>query len=255
MEAKAEQNSVLKWLCTPILLAMLLALQTLLNFLAYDYRGPSCILADVLARLGLYPDFTRMLLWYILQIGLTFAALALFVRQPLRELGFNKGNLRVSLTITAGIFIVYPLLYMGINTLLQAAGITAPSHALQGKSTAYIIQDLLCYSMLPGIGEEPLFRVFVIHFLAMHLFPGHCLRERKTAVWLVVISSLLFTVSHIYISWSPFFLQYNVVQLVLAFVLGVFYSTVYLATGSILAPILCHGYTDFVYRLAVLLLH
>ncbi|QWU14843.1 hypothetical protein SAMN04487895_10913 [Paenibacillus sophorae] len=231
-----------------LLIVIMLVMQQAVNYLSYDYRGPSGYALRMLSKVGYAEPFARMLLWYGVQIGITFVLIKLFLSRPLHELGFNWKNVRAGLRLIGIFLILYPLAYLSLRGLLVYEGIYSPTGELQHQSTAYIITDLLTYGMLPGIGEEPFFRIFVIEYLAVYVFAG--LRDRKMKWLLATVSSLLFSLGHVFVFWSPFSLQYNGVQLIHAFLLGYWYCYMYFKTESIAAPVICHNYSDFVYRLA-----
>jgi uncharacterized protein len=90
-----------------------------------------------------------------------------------------------------------------------------------------------------GFSEEILFRGMIHTFLA----------RTWTGVWQVgklvipqagIVATVIFCLAHI----NPFHPQVFWDQQVWAFGLGLYYSTVYHRTGSLLNPILAHNYSD-----------
>ena len=78
--------------------------------------------------------------------------------------------------------------------------------------------------------------------------------SRRAMLGVVVLSALFFALGHVFVlSLSPLQLKYNVIQLVTATALGIFYAISYLKTGSILAAVVCHNYSDFIVRLGMYL--
>ncbi|WP_238322750.1 CPBP family intramembrane glutamic endopeptidase [Gorillibacterium massiliense] len=228
-------------------------MQQVTNYLSYDARGPSAFIVEALQRWGLEAEFTQMILWYVVQIAFTYLLLKGIFRKPLTELGFNLRSFTSSLRFIFAFIILYPILYMGIGKLLIDMGANGFTAGLGTVSRLYLIKEFMCYGLLPGTGEEPFFRVFVIQLLFLAFGNGdhHEPVERKTKGVLILLSSIFFSIGHIFISWAPFSLHYDPLQLALAFGLGIIYSIMYLRTKSILAPVVCHNFSDLFYRLAI----
>ena len=233
------------------LLVILYGIQHFINFLSYDYRGPSGLFVKLFAGVGLEENLSRFILWDILQIAITFICFTLFFRKTLKELGFNLLNLKAGMVYISRFFLVYPLIVAAIwFVIYRTAGSTALTGGVSDQPISYMVKDILVYSLLPGFGEEPLFRVFVIQILLTQVFRGTDLSDGSTRKWLIFISSAFFAYGHIYItSWAPFQVSLNVLQLVAAFALGIFYANTYIRTKSILPAVVCHNYSDFISRL------
>ena len=236
-----------------IILVIIFSMQQLINYFSYDFRGPSGVVVDFLSKLGLEVEFTRMIIWNIMQLVITVILTKLFIKKSFKDIGYNFNNIALSFKYIIIFILSYPVLcFIGL-LVLENYGMNIVPAVFNNQSLNYIIKDLLAYGTLPGIGEEPLFRVFIIQFLVLTTFKKSSLDNRKTRLCLIILSSVFFSLGHIFISWSPFYLKFNVVQLILAFILGIFYSAVYLKTKSIFAPIICHNYSDFISRLMILI--
>lgn len=121
---------------------------------------------------------------------------------------------------------------------------------ISNRPISYMVKDVLAFSLLPGFGEEPLFRVFVIQFLLGTMFEGKDLGDKGIRINIIILSAICFTFGHIFIvSWIPFTANYNIMQLVASFALGIFYAISYIKPRSILTAIVCHNYSDFIARL------
>lgn len=234
-----------------ILLFILYSIQHLVNFLSYDYRGPSSSLVKVFSVIGIDEDVTRFILWDLFQVAITLIACKLFFKKTLKELGFNFHNLTSGIRYICTFLLIFPLiLAIAWFIIYQWIGVDVLTGGVSDESIVYVIQDILVYGLLPGVGEEPLFRVFVIQFLLLTAFKEQDLSDRSTMIWVVLISAACFSYGHIYIvSWSPFTVTYNAIQLFTALVLGIFYAVTYIRTKSILTAVVCHNYSDFIYRL------
>jgi len=234
-----------------ILLVLLYAVQHAVNFLSYDLRGPSQYLVKTISGIGLEEEFVRFALWDFFQICITLLCLKVFFKKPLHEMGFNLQNPKQATKYILHFVWVYPLLVAGLWLVIyNLAGADALVGGTREPSAAYMIKDVLMYGLLPGLGEEPLFRVLVIQFLLSTVFKEKDLSDRNTRLGIILISALCFAYGHIYIvSWVPFEITYTATQLLAAFGLGIFYAVTYIRTKSILAAVICHNYSDFIYRL------
>ncbi len=234
-----------------VLLILLYLIQHFVNFLTYDNNGPSTYLIKFFSPLGIQEEFIRFALWYVYQIIITFICFKLFFRKSLKELGFNFQNYKMGIKYISLFLIAYTLINaIACLIIYKLSGVDLLIAGLTNKPLSYIIQDILLYGTLPGLGEEPLFRVFVIQFLLITIFKGKDLSDKNTRIWIVIISAICFTYGHIYIvSWAPFRINYSVIQLFTAFALGIFYAITYIKTKSILAAVVCHNYSDFIYKL------
>lgn len=237
-----------------IILAIMVGMQQVINYLSYDHRGPSGVVVDWSEKIGLEEEFARMILWYAVQVALTLVFLRMLVRKPLRQIGFSMVSLKSSLRYIAAFVIGYPLASLTIWSILKSIGLNILPPELSDKSTAYLMKDFLCFGLLPGVGEEPFFRVFVIQFLASTTFRKADLDDQKTSAYLIILSGVLFALGHVFVSWSPFYLSYDVLQMLTAFILGLFYAFAYIHTKSILVPVVTHNYSDLVHRLATFFL-
>ncbi|ABX43582.1 CPBP family intramembrane glutamic endopeptidase [Lachnoclostridium phytofermentans] len=241
-------NYVKKFIWFIILLAILYIIQHLINYLSY-YQGPLQSLVKYISKIGIREENILFLLWYVLQIVFTVLILKCIIRKPLKELGFNFRNKKLGNQYIKIFFIIYPIIYIGACLVLyKVMGREILINGRVEKPIHDIIIDILSYGLLPGIGEEPLFRVFVVQFLLLTIFKERKNGDKKTRIGVVLLSSLCFVYGHIYvISWYPLAMSYSWNQLILAFALGIFYAYTYIKTESIYAAIVCHNYSDFVY--------
>jgi membrane protease YdiL (CAAX protease family) len=234
---------------------VLFIFQQSINYLSYDLRGPSQYVVAPLMRLGLAEELARAVYWYVLQIAFSLLLIKLTIRKKFREIGFNFDHSALSLRIIIGFVLIYTVVVaVSWYGLYRAFGVQAIIGGAQTKPLSYMLKDMAVYGLLPGPGEEPLFRVFIIQLLLMTTYEGLPVKSRRAVVGVVVLSSLFFALGHVFVlSLSPLQLKYDVLQLVTATVLGVFYAISYLKTGSILAAVVCHNYSDFIVRVGMYL--
>lgn len=243
------------WLFRLIVAVMLLVFvivlfQQVINYLTYDLDGPSTPVIALLARLGFEESLGRAVYWYVLQIVFSLLLIKLVIRKKFTDVGFNLHNGRLSrrllLWFFPGFLLAAAMSWYGLYALL---GIEAITGGVEARTVSYMVKDIAIFGLLPGPGEEPLFRVFVIQFLIMVVFKGKEVLLRWEKAVLIVVSSILFMAGHVFVlSFAPLQLKYDVLQLVISFSLGVFYAFSYLYTKSLVVPIVCHNYTDLVVR-------
>lgn len=236
-----------------IIIFIIYTMQWVSNFLSYDLRGPSKIFVDVFKQIGVEEEFARMIICYAVQICCTFIIITLLIRRPLSKIGFNFDNIKLSLKYIVIFIIVYPIILLLVVYMYKIIGINAVPSDLQCKDNIYIFKSFVTYGLLPGLGEEPFFRVFIIQYLLIHVFKNANISSKKIQYRLSVISGFFFMIGHIFISWYPFFIKYNLVTLIAGFGLGTLYTLIYLRTKSIFAPIVFHNYTDLIARVIGLL--
>lgn len=186
---------------------------------------------------------------YALQFALTLVALKLFVSNRLTDAGFNLNN-RASSTKSLWHFM---LIWTGILIVVYAlALITMPSFLNYLKDfcppdALYGVKNLVGGSVLAGLGEEPLYRGFVVLILARY-FTGNVRIGRLSISSVSLLCGLLFMTAHVGYVLAPHFeiVHIDALQLAYTFVLGVTWATMFEKTKSLLAPILSHIWANFI---------
>ncbi len=239
-----------------VLVFLIVFLQQVINYLSYDLSGPSSQVIRFLGKIGLEEPLARALYWYVLQIALSLLLIKLIIRKSFHEVGFNLSNKKSSRTILLWFIPVYTVVVvLAWYVMARIWGVGMILKDVEPQSLAYQIKDIAIFGLLPGPGEEPLFRIFVIQFLLMVLYRGKHAESRATKAFLVVVSSLLFAFGHVFVlSFVPLQLKYSAMQVATSFVLGLVYAYSYFHTKSILAAVVCHNYTDFVARFGAYML-
>ncbi len=243
------------WLCKllvslMVLVAVIVCLQQVINYLSYDLRGPSSAVVRLLGVVGLEEPLARALYWYVLQMGFSLMLIKLVIRRSFHDVGFNLHNKQSSRTIMLRFIPIYTVVVvLAWLAMARIWGVGMILGGVEPQTLAYQMKDIAIFSLLPGPGEEPLFRVFVIQVLLMVLYSGKDAETRAAKLFLIVVSSLLFALAHVFVlSFVPLQLKYSVLQVATSFVLGMVYAYSYLHTKSIVAAVVCHNYTDFVVR-------
>jgi membrane protease YdiL (CAAX protease family) len=206
----------------------------------YPHLGLS---GDLLQR----GNWVQMMDHHLWQMILALALIGLLSRGNFRAWGLNLDNWRESLRIIKKFVLYFGVYFAGIGAVLQWFSTTeADQIAFLGHSlnATNITGNLAFRGLLSGLSEEILFRGLIHTFLAQY-FVG-VWRWRGTEIPVAgIIATVIFTLVHINFRLDPFEITHLYVpQLILAFVLGLYYSIVYHRTGSLLNPILAHNFSN-----------
>jgi membrane protease YdiL (CAAX protease family) len=191
---------------------------------------------------ALDPDavFLWKIIRHLLQLAFTVLVMTFVFKIDLRQMGFNLNKRRESLRIFgwfARVYLVVVILMLLPNILSG----TAPSfdYALTAKNMAGVLGFQI---LLTGTAEEPLFRGMVMIVLGKYMTGMHRIGNSEIPSS-GVVAAILFTLAHVGFTISPFAItHFDPLQLFGAFVLGLFFAFVFHRTGSLLAPIIMHGY-------------
>ena len=162
------------------------------------------------------------------------------------DLGINTINKKVSIKS----FCIFALIW-SLTILLYVFAIYnfSPNVWLSMKSielpqTKTIIETLLFESFFPGLGEEILFRGFIINLLIRLVFTDYQ-DNGFQKIGVIALSSTYFATAHIYFTLEPFRLTHiDYLQIVMALGCGGFYAFVYLKTKSLITPFLAHNFAN-----------
>ena len=204
-------------------------------------------------------DPERVFLWitihHVLQLAFTVLVMKLVFRVDLRQWGINLNKLPESLRI----FGWFALVYFGWVILLRLPDIisgSAPSFSYS-LTTRNMAGYLGFQFLLSGTGEEPLYRGMVITVLGKYWRGTHRIGDVEITS-AGIVAAILFMLAHIGFTFSPFAItHFSLYQQFLAFGLGLYYAIVFHRTGSLLGPIISHGYANGIslvvrYRMAFL---
>jgi membrane protease YdiL (CAAX protease family) len=190
-----------------------------------------------------------MLVTYILQIMMALIVIKLFVSKRLSDAGFTLINHKQSILILKRFMIVWAGIVLVFYTVALIL-IPAFEDYLKGFCPPDIsvgIKNIVGGSMLAGLGEEPLFRGFVVLMLAKQ-WDGGVRVGKRTISYVSLLSGLIFMTAHIgYVFVPQFeFVHIDPLQLTYTFILGVFWSSVFEKTKSLLAPVAAHIWANFI---------
>lgn len=184
------------------------------------------------------PDevFLYISIHHLIQLGLTIFLMLLFYARSLKEWGFNLHNWKISLQwITLFMLIYGAIKYLNIS---GNANIELPYPNTEKNKIGY---QFFQYG-LSGLGEEPLFRGFVMTFLATQwtkIYRPFGIEFPIT----IIIATFLFMLAHIdFFNFN--FSAINWDQQLMSLQLGLIYGLVFHQTKSLLAPIIIHGFSN-----------
>ncbi len=190
-----------------------------------------------------------MFITYALQFVLTVATLKLFVSNRLEEAGFNLNNRAQSakslwhfMLIWTGILIVfYALALVTIPSFLDYLKGFCPPDVLYG------VKNVVGGSVMAGLGEEPLYRSFVVLILGRY-FTGSIRIGKLRLSAVSLLCGFIFMTAHVGYTLAPRFeiVHIDALQLTYTFILGVTWATIFEKTKSLLAPTLSHIWANFI---------
>jgi membrane protease YdiL (CAAX protease family) len=186
--------------------------------------------------------FFRISIHHLFQLALTILLMTMLGGTHLPKWGFNAHQLRFSFKVLGWFCLIYSVQVFLVSVLpdLKSGRLPRFNPPVSLASAAGI---LAFQFLLSGTCEEPLFRGFVMTFLA---------RSWKETVRIgsLVIpvsglwATLFFMVAHAEITFNPFSITGSLPQQLLALELGLYYAAVFHRTGSLVGPILSHGYSN-----------
>ena len=180
--------------------------------------------------------------FYSIQTGIPIIFGIFIMHRSITELGFNLRNIKLTLRllgwfIPIWLLIVILFYVIGLNCI-NDFDVFVSHYFVKDKLTMQ--KDLIIGCLLAGMGEEPLFRGFIITSLVTII--TRYVGVGKVKIPLVaIITGLLFALAHIEYQIMPFrIINIDSIQLSITFSLGTFWSVMFIKTKSLLGPIIAH---------------
>lgn len=142
--------------------------------------------------------------------------------------------------LTRGFFPVLLASLLAGHAVVPLLDRGAPARTVDSSE---LVATLVFSLFLVGLSEEIVFRGLLHTWLARHVggsWPLAGLRIPCAASW----SAGIFAIAHIAVDGWPPTASADARQLLLAFVLGIYYALAYERTGSLLAPVIAHNAVD-----------
>ena len=155
------------------------------------------------------------------------------------DFGFHWGDKLAGRRITLKFFKYFTIYNIGAFAfILLGNGFQPFQFPLTGTN---IIGYMSFQLFLSGPSEELIFRAFAITLFALILkskgFKGHISAAN-------IVAAIVFAMAHMRFSFAPFEVSFVTMQLVLAFVLGIFYGICYEKSGSMYYPMIMHSFSN-----------
>jgi len=191
-------------------------------------------------------DPERVYLWisihHVFQLAFTVLVMKFIFRMKFRDWGFNLNRLPESLRIFGWFALIY-LVVVLLRRLPDLIAGVAPTYAY--PLTIENMAGVMGFQfLLSGTGEEPLYRGLVMIVLGKYWTGVY--RVGKVEIPTVgIIATILFMLAHVGISVSPLAItHFSLSQQLTAMGLGLYYAIVFHRTGSLVGPIISHGYSN-----------
>ena len=201
-------------------------------------------IADALPNRSLDPDgaFWWISIHHIAQ-ALLFIPLFFVVKLIFPKVDFKlrKGNVKLGLSYVwkfTLFFLVYTVIAYGITYFTDSFS------AFRYPMRANNILGYLGFQLfLSGPSEELIFRSFGIGVIAFFI-PKKIFNNKISLATIIV--AVIFALSHVGISFSPFKLSYSLMQVFYAFGLGLIYGHCFEKTDSIIYPMMIHSISNVI---------
>ncbi len=177
------------------------------------------------------------------QMILALVFITIILRGRFYDYGFNLKNWRLSLKYILGFFLIYG----GITVLNYLPNfLEGKPHSFGFSHTTFNILGWISFqAIMSGTSEEIFFRSLLQTFLTQ-VWKGSFKIIKLNVPSAAIIAAVIFTFAHVEINLTPFSINYNLLQVIMAFVLGIFYGITYDRTKSLVAPIVTHNYANFI---------
>ena len=142
------------------------------------------------------------------------------------KLDAMPASVRIGITLGTMLALLMPVVLVRLSPALVKQQLAALRFMLPTTRSQRLLWVLVCLSA--GIGEEWVYRGFVLHYLTA-AWPG-------LAGWAVIVAAaMLFGIGHAYQGWRG---------ILITAVVGLLLSVLYLGTGNLLLPMLMHVLID-----------
>ncbi len=185
----------------------------------------------------------RQYIHHLGQMVLALLVIIVILRGKLKDYGLNLNNRRLSQKYMLWFFLVYGVIVV-LNFLPNF--LAGRPEAFGFSHTAFNLWGWISFEVLmSGTSEEIFFRGLLQTFLSK-AWKGSIRIIKLEIPTAVIFAALIFTFAHVEVNFAPFAISYNIFQVVLAFVFGIFFGMAYDRTKSLLAPIITHNYANFI---------
>lgn len=188
-----------------------------------------------------YGIFTWISIHHIVQMILAIIVIVIIAKVFRLNFGFGLGDIKIGMTHVANFTIVVLVYSLIRHVVIHLLGnISMPNYPLNFNTIAGHIGFQL---FLSGPSEEILFRALPMTILLCSFGQSKViLRIKALEISLEnMIAALFFTLAHIRFTLNPFSVNASWVQLILSFILGLWYGIAYTKSKSIIYPMAMHS--------------
>ncbi|PKO01051.1 MAG: hypothetical protein CVU42_00990 [Chloroflexi bacterium HGW-Chloroflexi-4] len=221
---------------------ILIGVELLNQFLIFSGSA----LSNILSESNLNPKLWIGIYQQFIQAAIGIFLFKVLLNQSINNLGINFNNKKQSFYY----FSLFTIVWISIIAIyLASMYLFVPQTWSELTNTPLpaikdIINTLFFQAIFPGVGEEILFRGFMLSLLAKWVFPEYT-QQKFILISLVALTSVYFGIAHIYFQVSPFKITHiDFLQIITALGCGTVYSLMFLKTKSLLAPILSHNFAN-----------
>lgn len=169
-----------------------------------------------------------------------------------RSWGLNVLNLAESKRVLTRGFLPVLVAFLFLGELLVPVLSGTPPQFDFELTVLNVFGILVFMRFVSGLSEEILFRGFIQTYLAGYFDFVYTIFGRELPLH-GLIAALIFTVAHVGFTVFPMGIYHlHPPQLLLAFVLGIYYAIAYHETGSLVAPIIAHNVVNGTVTIATL---
>ncbi|KAB2878872.1 CPBP family intramembrane metalloprotease [bacterium] len=180
---------------------------------------------------------------HFVQMFLALVVIVFILKGRFKDYGLNLQNWDLSKKYILWFFLVYGV-FTALNFLPNFLN-GEPEPVNFSLTTFNILGWFSFTALMSGTSEEIFFRGLLQTFLNK-AWKGSVKIAQLNIPTAGIIAALIFTFAHMEFNFDPFAVSYNIPQLIVAFILGIFYSVAYDRSKSLIAPIVAHNYANFI---------
>ena len=194
------------------------------------------------AAIDPYNVFAWISVHHIVQTILALAVIGILATTKKFDFGFRLGDVKVGLKLTLD----FTILVLIINTVSYIItffffSFSGPDFPLNLRNVA----GTLGFQLFLSSAEEIGFRALPIALLVYSFKTSKSIKIANTEVSLAtIIAAILFTLAHVRWSINPVIIYFDITQLAISFVYGIYYGVAFEKSKSVLYPMIMHGISN-----------
>ena len=190
----------------------------------------------------------KSLVFYIIQTGLAVLIVRYVFGYPMSHMGFTLKNWKTSITLTMrfiAIWLILDIVFYFI-CLNFVSNFDSYIKYYYVEDSNNLLRDFVVGCLFAGVGEEPLFRGLVVLVLTP-VVTSKVKIGKVQLPFLALISGFIFMIAHIVYDVSPLrIVRIDYLQLMLTFILGTIWASIFIKTKSLFGPVLAHTLANII---------